>query len=148
MNSIDDFEQEVCQRFWWTCFSKGIAWFLAQIVLITSIMIPHNNALAGTTTWSKPTPTGAALGNWSEFAALPQNWVERPDPTWGFSQPIMVPKDNFALIGAADWVPPSANQTAAQRAAIDWQMLIGDKWITLGRESIGQTGLRASNKIE
>lgn len=53
----------------------------------------------------------------------------------------MVPKDNFELIGAADWVHPSANKAAEKRAALDWQMMLGDKWITLGRESVGQAGL-------
>lgn len=131
---------------WWRWFTRGVAWLLSQVILITAILVPHNQAMAGTstTTWTKPAPTGAALGNWTEFSAQTQNWIERPDPLLGFSQSILVPRDNFELIGQADWVPPSANATATQRAALDWQMILGDKWISLGRESIGQAGLSDS----
>lgn len=140
---INEQDREQPRPAWLTRLRNFVTWLVIQIVLATSIMLPHN-AEAGTTVYSRPAPVVSNLDangidmSWAHWSSQSNNWVPRADPLYGYTMPIMVPKDNFALTGKSKWVPPTPS---GGLGSIDFQMIQGDHWITAGREEVGQAGL-------
>ena len=58
------------------------------------------------------------------------NWVAWPGTS------ISVPQDNFTLVGQETFAP-----NATGGVGVSKQMLSGDKWITLGKETVGTLGI-------
>lgn len=108
---------------------KALAWFVAQTLLASSVVLPHN-AMAGIAI--------AQPMDWPTFSAASQNWVPRADPLYGYTLPIMVPKDNFALSSQIVWTPTAP---AGGVGSVDFQMIQGDRWVTVANENAGQAGI-------
>lgn len=141
MDTCNELDLEQPRPIWLTRLRNTGAWLMIQICLAMSVMVPHNNAMASTTTYVRPAPVVSPYDangvdmSWATFSQDPQHWVARYDPMESLT--IKVPKDNFALVGKSVWTPPAAGAGGA----IDFQMIAGDKWITLGRETVGQAGV-------
>lgn len=143
--TLNELDLEQPRPIWLTRQRNATTWFMIQIAMAMTIMVPHNNALAGTTVYSRPAQVVSPYDangvdmSWAHWAAQSQSWISRYDPDGNLS--INVPKDNFALVGRSVWHAPTP---AGGSGSVDFQMIRmiqGDKWITLGRETVGQAGV-------
>ncbi len=102
---------------------RVIGWFLIELLLATAILLPFNET------------ANASATDWSNWAADPAHWISHP-PIGAWASAVSVPTDNFTLFGAGTFMPGATGGVGAST-----QMISGDKWITLGRETVGTAGV-------
>ncbi len=103
----------------------ALTWVLVQLLLAMAVMLPFDETASAA---FSATP-------WNEWAASPANWITWP--TVGTSAaPVAVPRDNFQLIGSGTFTPG-----ATGGMEVSAKMISGDKWITLGKETVGTLGI-------
>ena len=99
---------------------------LALVQVLVAVMVPANNAVAA-----------VPHSTWGSFAADSANWMR-------FNMPDGVSTVDVPRLG---W-RPLANMgpsSAGASAAVQIEMLSGERWVTLGREQIGALGLSAQD---
>ncbi len=142
-----DYDAPKPRSAWLTRLRDATTWFIIQIAVATSMMVPHNNAMASTTVWSRPAPVVSALDaagvdmSWGHFASQAQNWPTMFNPDVGLS--TQSPKDNWALVARTRWVPPAGGGVGPGSASLE--MIKGDRWITLNNDGAGQAGISNAN---
>ena len=104
---------------------------------ITGVIAP-TIANAGTTVTIAP--ASGVTSTWASYSAQPNNWVSMPNAK-GYGTNVSWPKLNFTTIATSQWVP---DRTDVNQASFDWQMIEGERWITNGREELGQRGVPSS----
>ncbi|MHB8847836.1 MAG: hypothetical protein ACYC43_05305 [Burkholderiales bacterium] len=146
--------EETCLHRFAIASRRAIGWMLIQLLLATVIMLPFNEtANAGSSFASKVAPTGYGTDNdtdpsptaWHNWVADPSHWITYPAIN-GWTPPVSVPIDNFTLFGTGTFTPgatAAADPTGAATGglSVTAQMISGDKWITLGRETVGTAGI-------
>ena len=146
--------EEICLRRFVIASRRVIGWLLIQLLLATVIMLPFNEtANAGSSFASKAAPTGYGTDNdtdpsptaWHNWVAVPAHWISSP-PIGAWAPAVSVPTDNFTLFGTGTFAPGATAATDPTGAAtgglsVTAQMITGDKWITLGRETVGTAGI-------
>lgn len=146
--------EETCLRRFVIASRRVIGWLLIQLLLATVIMLPFNEtANAGSLIASKAAPTGYGTDNdtdpsptaWHNWVVNPAHWISYP-PIGAWAPAVSVPTDNFTLFGTGTFAPGATAATDPTGAAtgglsVTAQMITGDKWITLGRESVGTAGI-------
>lgn len=141
--TLNELDAEQSRPAWLTRLRNATTWLMIQVAIMMTVMVPHNNAMAGTTVYSRPAPIVSPYDangidmSWAHWAADPDHWTPRYDPDGNLS--LSVPKDNFALVGKSVWQHP-----AGANAGLDFKMIQGDKWITLGQENVGQAGVTSA----
>ena len=95
-------------------------------------------ANAGTTVTIAP--ASGVTSTWANYSAQPNNWVSMPNAK-GYGTNVSWPKLNYTTIATSQWVP---DRTDVNQKAFDWQMIEGERWITNGREELGQRGVPSS----
>ena len=120
----------------------AVGWLLIEILLATAIMLPFNQTASAnsSSTWTKAAPitdTDADTSPyaWHNWAADPSHWTTYP-AIGAQASPVSVPTDNFQLIGNGSFTPGSTGGTN-----VSTEMISGDKWITLGQETVGTAGI-------
>ncbi|MHB0990134.1 MAG: hypothetical protein ACYC3O_11010 [Burkholderiales bacterium] len=136
---------ESCLRRFVNASRRVLGWLLIQVLLVTAIVLPFNGTAnadsqssvskvaptgTGTDTDSDPSPTA-----WHNWVADSSHWITYPSV--GASAPaVSVPTDNFNWFGTGTFMPG-----ATGGVDVSAQMISGDKWITLGRETVGTAGI-------
>ena len=110
------------------------AWFVLQIILATSIMMPFNQTVSAASSIAIAQPM-----DWPTFASKTQNWMSR-DPIFYGTSPILVPKDNYNLVSQMVWTPSAATGGGT----LSMQMIQGERWVTVANDSAGRLGLSSS----
>ncbi|HET9113977.1 MAG TPA: hypothetical protein VFN66_08925 [Burkholderiales bacterium] len=137
-------EEEINLRRFVTASRHVIGWLLIQLLLATVIMLPFNEtANAGTSFASKTAPTGYGTDTdtdpsptaWHNWVADPDHWITYPAIN-AWTSPVSVPTDNFTLFGTGTFMPGTTGGVG-----VSAEMITGDKWITLGRETVGMAGI-------
>ena len=125
-----------------TLSGRTIGWLLIHILLATAITLPFTET-ANAWSWSKPAPTGLGTDSdsdqspsaWHNWANDPSHWTTYPAIGVAAS-PVAVPMDNFQLLGTGTFTPG-----ATGGVDVSAEMISGDKWITLGQETVGTAGI-------
>jgi hypothetical protein len=118
--------------------------FVSSVTLIaftvTGVLAPTWSH-AGTTIVIAP-PSGL-VSTWATWSQNPNNWVSMPNSR-GYGENVSWPKSlNYTTIATSQWIP---DRTDPNQAAFSWKMIEGERWITNGREELGQSGV-PSNQI-
>lgn len=88
-------------------------------------------------------PASGLTSTWSTWSKNPNNWVSMPNSR-GYGKDVLWPKSlNYTTIATSQWIP---DRTDPSQAAFSWKMIEGERWITNGREELGQLGV-PSNQI-
>lgn len=107
--------------------------FLSLILYITfstlTLVLPAHEASATPTVWVAPA-SGETTG-WAGFASKSTSWIHMKNIK-GYGENVAYPRDNWAQIGSAVW-----DQANSQ---FNWKMIEGEKWVTSGREELGEAG--------
>ncbi len=133
---------------------RTIGWALIQILLATAVMLPYDEtAYADSSSFaSKPAPTGWGTDTdtdpspaaWHNWVADPSHWISYP-AIGALANAVAVPTDNFQLLGKGTFLPGATGQSdttgAGSGLSVTAEMITGDKWITLGRETVGTAGI-------
>lgn len=117
-------------------FKRLVSAFTLICFVSTTLIVPV--AEAGTTVTIQP-PSGVT-STWATFSAQPNNWVSMANSR-GYGEDIKWPKLNYTKIAESNWSPDRANEN---QASFDWKMIEGERWITNGREELGQAGVPSS----
>ena len=104
---------------------------------ITGVIAP---TIANAATTVTIAPASGVTSTWASYSAQPNNWVSMPNAK-GYGTNVSWPKLNFTTIATSQWVP---DRTDVNQASFDWQMIEGERWITNGREELGQRGVPSS----
>ncbi|WP_047536646.1 hypothetical protein [Methylotenera versatilis] len=120
-----------------TSLFKRIVSAVTLICFSSSILVVPS-AQAGTTV--DIAPSSGISSTWANLSAQPNNWVSMPNSR-GYGQNVKWPKLNYTKIAESTW---SADRTNENQAAFDWKMIEGERWITNGREELGQAGVPSS----
>lgn len=120
-----------------TSLFKRIVSAVTLICFSSSILVVPS-AQAGTTV--DIAPASGISSTWATYSAQPNNWVSMANSR-GYGQNVKWPKLNFTKIAESNW---SADRTNENQASFDWKMIEGERWITNGREELGQAGVPSS----
>lgn len=120
-------------------FKRFVSAVTLAVFTTTTLIVP--SAQAGTTIVIAP-PSGL-VSTWADWSQNPNNWVSMPNSR-GYGQNVSWPKSlNYTTIATSQWIP---DRTDPNQAAFSWKMIEGERWITNGREELGQAGV-PSNQI-
>lgn len=85
-------------------------------------------------------PSGL-VSTWATWSQNPSNWVSMPNSK-GYGKDVLWPKSlNYTTIATSQWTP---DRTDPNQASFSWRMIDGQRWITNGREELGQAGVPSS----
>ena len=118
-------------------FDRIVSAVTLTAFIVTGVIGP-TAAQAGTTVTIE-TPSGIT-STWAAYSAQPNNWVSMTNAK-GYGTNVLWPKLNYTTIATSLWLP---DRTNVNQASFDWRMIEGERWITNGREELGQRGVPSS----